>query len=81
MFIEQLQTQRADGSQVDAKLFYDVYGDLNAAARQAKKMAIESIEPKMLQDIRIREMQALENIKAQKRGQSPPYDALNMTNK
>ena len=80
-FIEQLQAQRADGSQVDAKLFYDVYGDLNTAARIAKQMAIESIEPQMLRDIRIREMQAAENIKAQKRGQRPVYDATNMTNR
>lgn len=80
-FIEQLKAQRADGSQIDAKLFYDVYGDLNAAARTAKKMAIDSLEPEVLQNIRIREMQALENIKAQKRGERPPYDATNMTNK
>jgi len=44
-------------------------------------MAIESIEPQMLRDIRIREMQAAENIKAQKRGQRPVYDATNMTNR
>jgi hypothetical protein len=80
-FIEQLKAQRADGSQIDAKLFYDVYGDLNDAARLAKKMALESLEPEVLRDIRIREMQALLNIKAQKRGERPPYSATNMNNR
>jgi hypothetical protein len=81
MFKEQLRAQRADGSQVDSKLFYDVYNDLNSAARTAKKLAIDSLQPEVLRNIRIREMQNLENIKAQRRGQRPVYDATNMTNR
>jgi len=81
MYLETMQAQRETGEEVKSELWYDVYGDLNSAARTAKKLALDQLDPVMLRELRIREMQEGANIEAQKKGQAQPYSALNMTNK
>ncbi len=80
MYLETMQAQRETGEEVKSELWYDVYGDLNSAARTAKKLALDQLDPVMLRELRIREMQEGLNIEAQKKGQSQPYSALTMKN-
>ena len=81
MYLETMQAQRETGEQVQPELWYDVYSDLNSAARTAKKLALDNLSPDMLRELRIREMQEGQNIQAQKLGRSQPYSATNMTNR
>ncbi len=81
MYLETMQAQRETGEEVKSELWYDVYGDLNTAARTAKKLALDQLDPVMLRELRIREMQEGQNIEAQKKGQSQPYSAVNMKNR
>jgi hypothetical protein len=76
-----MQAQRETGEEVKSELWYDVYGDLNTAARTAKKLALDQLDPVMLRELRIREMQEGANIEAQKKGQAQPYSATNMNNR
>ena len=80
MYLETMQAQRETGEQIKSELWYDVYGDLNSAARAAKKLALDQLDPVMLRELRIREMQEGANIEAQKLGKAQPYSALTMTN-
>jgi hypothetical protein len=81
MYLETMQAQRETGEEVKSELWYDVYGDLNTAARTAKKLALDQLDPVMLRELRIREMQEGANIEAQKKGQAQPYSATNMNNR
>jgi len=81
MYLQSMKEQRELGSPVDAGLWYDVHKDLDRAARAAKKAALLSLDPGMLQEIRLREAAEGERQVAQRRGDVVTYDATNMTNR
>ena len=81
MYLQSMKEQRELGSPVDAGLWYDVHKDLDRAARAAKKAALLSLDPGMLQEIRLREAAEGERQLAQRRGDVVTYDATNMTNR
>jgi hypothetical protein len=82
-YLQSMREQRANGMQVDASLWYDVHRDLNAAARKAKKLALASLDPSMLTEIRLREAAEADRQRRQRQGVADPkegYNAVTMTN-
>jgi hypothetical protein len=82
-YLQSMREQRANGKQVDASLWYDVHRDLNAAARKAKKLALASLDPSMLTEIRLREAAEADRQRRQRQGVADPkegYNAVTMTN-
>ena len=70
-----------DGKEVDEKIFDNLYINIDAAAREAKKLAEQQLPQEMQDDLNARIYQAGRNIVDQKMGQAPRFDVQTMTNK
>ncbi|AGG91307.1 internal virion protein [Synechococcus phage S-RIP2] len=70
-----------DGKDIDEKIFDNLYINIDAAAREAKKLAELRLPLEMQDDLQTRIYQAGRNAVDQKMGQAPRFDVQTMTNK
>lgn len=70
-----------DGKDIDEKVFDNLYINIDAAARQAKKLAELRLPKEMQDDLQERIYQAGRNVVDQRMGQAPRFDVQTMTNK
>ena len=70
-----------DGKDIDEKIFDNLYINIDAAAREAKKLAELRLPQKMQDDLQERIYQAGRNKVDQRMGQAPRFDVQTMTNK
>ena len=70
-----------DGKDIDEKVFDNLYINIDAAARQAKKLAELRLPQEMQDDLQERIYQAGRNVVDQRMGQAPRFDVQTMTNK
>jgi len=70
-----------DGKDIDEKIFDNLYINIDAAAREAKKLAELRLPLEMQDDLQTRIYQAGRNVVDQKMGQAPRFDVQTMTNK
>ena len=70
-----------DGKEIDEKIFDNLYINIDAEAREAKRLAELQLPQEMQDDLNARIYQAGRNIDDQKMGQPPRFDVQTMTNK
>ena len=70
-----------DGKEVDEKIFDNLYINIDAAAREAKKLAELQLPQEMQDDLQTRIYQAGRNKVDQRMGEAPRFDVQTMTNK
>ena len=70
-----------DGKDIDEKVFDNLYINIDAAAREAKKLAELRLPKEMQDDLQERIYQAGRNVVDQRMGRAPRFDVQTMTNK